>query len=202
MFRAAIALAAALFAGTASAATVTVADLGPANATPIAFANADAVTGTVFQSVTGSVSGIRRSPWEGTGFLGSGVYTSVSANSAATYDFGPSLSLSLVWGSPDAYNRLSFFSGATLLGTITGQQVTTEVKPLSTLPNSSPSQGFAFVELALAGGLAFDRVTFESIGSNAFEYGSVSATPVPLPAAGWMLLAALGGLGFLRRRAA
>ena len=203
MFRSMIAFVVAVVAlsAHASAATVTVTDLGPANALPIAFAPADVKSSTgVDENVTGTIS-TRRTPWEGTAFEATGLYTSVGANAFATYLVGPSTSLSLVWGSPDDYNKLSFFSGNTLLGVITGQQVLDDVKPLSTQPNSKPSNGYAFVSLALGDGSVFDTVTFESIGSNAFEYGGVAATPVPLPAAGWMLLGGLAGLNWLRRRA-
>jgi hypothetical protein len=50
-------------------------------------------------------------------------------------------------------------------------------------------------------GFLFDEAVLSS-GKNAFEYGLVAATPVPLPAAVWMLAAALGSLGLMRRRAA
>jgi hypothetical protein len=193
-----LAAAATIAASTATAATVQVHDLGAANAVPVAFADADAITGTVFEGATTSQSGVRRSPWEGTAFDGS-VYTSVSGGASATYAVGPSKALSFVWGSPDTYNKLSFFFGNTLLGFITGAQVTTDVKPITTAPVSAPSAGLAFVKLVLDGGLVFDTVKFES-GSNAFEYGSVQATPVPLPAAAALLASALAALGLMRRR--
>ena len=43
---------------------------------------------------------------------------------------------------------------------------------------------------------------FDQFGGDAGAVGSVTIdfTPVPLPAALWMMMAALGGLGFIRRR--
>lgn len=188
-------------AGSASALSVNVIDLGAGNATPVAFANADDKSDTgVFEGVTGSIDRQRRSPWEGTSFYTDGVYSSVSGGRFAMYHVDASRSLDLVWGSPDSHNKLSFFSGTTLLGSITGQQVLDDVKSISTAPGSNPSQGFAFLRLALDGNAIFDKLTFES-GSNAFEYGGVAVAPVPLPAGVWLLLSGVASLGFARRRA-
>ena len=46
-------------------------------------------------------------------------------------------------------------------------------------------------------GITFDEVTFSS-GSNAFEYANLAA--VPLPAAGLVMLIALGGAAAAYRR--
>lgn len=63
------------------------------------------LTGTVYQNVTGSIDGVRRSPWQGTGGLkeADNAYTSVSVTSSITFDFGSNLdTASLMWGSPES----------------------------------------------------------------------------------------------------
>ena len=42
----------------------------------------------------------------------------------------------------------------------------------------------------------------EEVDLNGARFGvaTTTASPVPLPAAGWMLIAGLGGLGLMRRR--
>lgn len=171
--------------GAANAATIT------QSATPMtAFANlgATSATGTYAENVTSSVSGVRLSPWAGTGLDGS-VYSSITGT--ATYVLGSlSKAISLVWGSPDSYNSIIFKNGAATVDSVSGTNVAGCCG--SNVPNP-------FVTITASG--AFDRFELVS-GSPAFEYANLEVSAVPLPAGGLLLIGAMGGLAALRRRKA
>jgi hypothetical protein len=97
-----------------------------------------------------------------------------------------------LWGSPDTYNTVSFFNGATMLGSFTGSAVLSPA-------NGDQSVGRYFN--AFAGvGEQITRVTFAST-QNAFEtdnHAYIAAIPEPETYA--MLLAGLGLMGFVARR--
>ena len=129
-----------------------------------------------------------RSPYDGTIYVGTAVYHSVSAGATATYSFGKAQSsFAFMWGSPDNYNTLNFFLGAANVGSFTGSAMIP--------PGTS---GLGFVDVVFSG--LFDKVVFGSTGADAFEFTNVVSTPVPLPAAAWLLLTGLAGLGALGRR--
>lgn len=200
-----LAAAFALAAVAADAATITKTTTAP----DPAFAVLDVLaptstTGGFLANQTGSVSGVRRSPYDTVaGLQNSGKYHSVQAGGTATYLFGrDQSSFSLLWGSPDDYNTLSFFNDdaqidLSVIDGVAGMGV--KGSEIATFAPASP-QGLQFANVTFSGFL-FDKVVFAS-GKNAFEYGLVSATPVPLPAAAWLLLAAIGGLGVMSRRRA
>jgi hypothetical protein len=164
------------------------------NPTPVSSSN----TST---SVTGEVPNQYRSPFENIGSAGgtllsdggygigawaSLVYTSIQANGSATYNFGPANSLSILWGSPDSYNTLSFYSDpngqGTLLFSITGSALNIQ------------TFGHDQVDFTMTGA-TFASVVLSST-TNAFEYADLMDSPVstPLPAA---LPLFAGGLGFI-----
>jgi hypothetical protein len=104
--------------------------------------------------------------------------------------------LSFFMGSPDAYNSVSFFSGATLLDTLTGNQF--NGAPAD--GNQSVGQRVSFT--GLPGNVT--SVVFNS-SSTAFEFDRVIATiaPVPEPATWAMMILGMGMVGAglrLRRR--
>jgi hypothetical protein len=163
---------------------------------PTAFANplADDITGTVYENVVRTKRRVRLSPWLNTANHARGLYTAILRGSAATYDFGRTMtSLSLVWGSVDDYNRIVFYLNGKAVDRVAGDDL---------FPTAPQATGYTNVFLRTAG---FDSVRFAST-RNSFEYANLTAA-VPVPAAGAFLLAAfaaLGGLGLLgasRRRA-
>ena len=146
-------------------------------------------TGTVFTNLTTSLGGVYRSPFEGTSAPNS-LFTSVEGDATATFNLSGNV-LSLIWGSPDTYNQLKFFSGVngggTLLDTILGSTI-----------NPANGTGFSYVTVSGIGN--FNSVVLDNVpNSNAFEVSTFAVSSVPLPASlplfGGALLA-LAGFGY------
>jgi hypothetical protein len=176
-------------------------------------------TGTVYFNETGSLTNIYRSPFENVstgspnlngngGYVLTGYnslpYTSIEANATATYTFASlATSLSLLWGSPDSYNYIAFYSGPNGTGSEEGMIA----------GNALLLQTYGHDQVTLTlDGETFDSVVLSSIGSNAFEFanlqgmgGSPNANPfdiplaTPLPAALPLFVGGLGIVGFLAR---
>ena len=100
-------------------------------------------------------------------------------------------SLSFYWGSIDTYNSVSFYNGATLLGTITG----------GTLPPASGAQGDSLTNRRVNftfGGQTADSIVFSST-NYAFELDNIAGA-VPEPATWAMMVGGMGFVGFAMRR--
>jgi len=96
----------------------------------------------------------------------------------------------------DSYNTLSFYDGATLVGSLTGGQVTAS-------PNGNQGvNGTLYVNITST--LPFDRVVATS-SAFAFEFDNIAfnrtdPTAVPAPAALGLFGIGLVGLALARRR--
>ena len=98
-------------------------------------------------------------------------------------------SFTMLWGSTDVANLLEFVLNGQVVGALSGNQL-----PGVTVGN--PGRGAALIRVF---NLAFDEVRFSSTNGG-FEFSNVDASPVPLPLPAAGLIAALGGLGLMRRR--
>jgi hypothetical protein len=110
---------------------------------------------------------------------------------------GQEMYIGLLWGSVDSYNSLSLYNDSTLVGTITGTDVTS---------NASGDQGVNgtyYVNITSTG--SFNEVVASS-SQYAFEFDNVAYNPsaVPEPSAFVLAgIATIGGLGvWVRRRRA
>jgi hypothetical protein len=200
------ALALTLGVGAAPAATVTftalptasIANPTPSLTTPIYHDN---VTGNI---VNGNPNdpGDARSVWNSLGSavpVATGIYSSVSRNGSATFDFGgPQNVLQFVWGSVDVYNFLTFYLGGVQVDAF---NFTNYAGMLAAGFDGgrSPGQDSMTARISDIGLGSFDRVVFTS-SQDAFEFANLTAAQVPLPAGGLLLVGALGALACLRRR--
>lgn len=151
----------------------------------------------------GSLANVYRSPFEENGVPGPGgtitpnyanvPYTSIASfkPGSATYSFAsPMDTLVILWGSPDSYNTLSFYSSSdgsgTPIDTFTG----------SALTAATPGLGYDLVTFISAVG--FESVVLSSTNA-AFEFADLQAS-APLPAALPLFATGLGVMGYLARR--
>ena len=152
------------------------------------YAGPDSAMGTVFgtktQGQTGTVSGQYVSPFPNN----TSQYVAVQLGSAEYYYNSLYNTLSLVWGSPDSYNKIYLYNNGSQVGTISGDVI-----------GSSSLSYF----VTLTSSLDFNRVEFWS-DRPAFEFSNVQVATVPIPAGVSLLAATLGVLGLFamaRRRA-
>lgn len=139
--------------------------------------------------VTGSSSGQYAAPFED-----ETQYLTVFGGQSASLAISPAAKgLSFYWGSIDAYNTVSFYSGATLVASFTGDQVPAAPADGSQgNPVNNRRVTFDFQ------GASVDRVQFAS-SQNSFELDTVTAA-VPEPASWALLVVGFGLVGVSARR--
>lgn len=101
---------------------------------------------------------------------------------------GPLSYYGFLWGSTDTFNKVEFYSGASLVGTVYAPPV----------PTGSQIKA-QYANVFASAGQAFTMIKFYST-SNAFETDNHAVTAVPEPETYAMLLAGLGLIGTIARR--
>jgi len=174
-------------------------------------------------TVSGSIPSVYRSPFEnvsvgpiitdGGGHALAGYnsptlqYSSVEgcADCSATYYAGPlgANTLSFLWGSPDAYNTLTFLDkNGNVVGSITGIGATTGPATFNAVDGLITPQTYGHDLVTFSDTDLFYSVVLSST-TNAFEFAdlSMSLTSTPLPGALPLFASGLGVVGlFLRGR--
>ena len=114
----------------------------------------------------------------------------------AIYNLFGATNISILWGSPDSYNQVSFYSqgmgGGALLGTFSGSDLSCYL----TTCNRDNWDEVAFTSTAAIGSMVL-----VDTGVAAFEYGLPKINPdtgvTPLPATLPLFAAGMAGLGLL-----
>ena len=97
----------------------------------------------------------------------------------------------LLWGSVDSYNTLSLYNGSTLVGAVTGTDVTS---------NANGDQGeLGTFYVNINSSESFNKVVATS-SAYAFEFDNVAYNPTAVPEPSTFMLAIIGGLGALTYR--
>ena len=146
--------------------------------------------------VTGSSGGQYAAPVASSAGPVTGAYFSTGTSGIQLSFSGARSYLGLLWGSVDGFNTLDFYSGSTLVGQLTGNDIVANAN------GDQGWQGSRFVNVDLTAGHSFDRIVASS-PSPSFEFATVAdsasaqdiagtASPVPEPAS-----AALIGGGLL-----
>ncbi len=174
---------------------------GPAfqGAPPTPFAS----TGSFRQSVTGNDGGTTLDPYGGNGSTSTNAYSAEGPGfsaGTATYNIGSS-SVTVLWGSPDSYNEIQFYSaadaGGSLLASINGCGLTA---------TGCSASGYDLVTFSFNPSTVIGSIVTEDPGAigmspanQSFEYDIVTSA-TPLPAALPLFAGGLGLMGLLGLR--
>jgi hypothetical protein len=115
-----------------------------------------------------------------------------AVNGNAVFNMTGSI-LNLIWGSPNDDNKLSFYNGATLLGSVMTADLTSAFGP--TVGNNLNPGGYIFNFDPTRGD--FTSVRFDT-GQTAFEFAFTA--PVPEASTWAMMILGFFGLGFMAYR--
>lgn len=173
-------------------------------------------SGSFSQNATGSINDVELSPYyfntgpgpDGNAAAANAAYsvlgTAGGPVSTATYNVN-SGTFTLLWGSPDPYNQIAFYTGAngtgSLIDVIGGNATNYDGSNLACFASSCTDTLFDLVTFAASSG-NIGSVILTDTGA-AFEYAlsamrdPVAATPVPEPAALPLFAGGLGALGLL-----
>ena len=101
---------------------------------------------------------------------------------------GQEMYVGLLWGSVDNYNTLSLYNGATLVGTVTGTDVTA---------SANGDQGeFGTFYVNINSTESFNSIVATS-SSYAFEFDNVAFNPTSVPEPSTFVLSLIGGVGVI-----
>jgi hypothetical protein len=180
----------------------------------------DGSTPVFVLSTTGSSSGNQRSPYElntdaftnaAYSVLAPGSSGQSTATATATYNLNSATVFALLWGSPDTYNEVQFYSGAnaggSLMATYTGASLACFTG------NTCNGLAWDVVTFTTASNAAFGSVVLTdnpngsgTVATPAFEFGlrvGTNQSEAPLPAALWLfgtVIAGTAGAARMRRR--
>lgn len=171
-------------------------------------------------STTGSADGVERSPYQ----TNSGTapttqpYSVLSpggdGGSSATYNLQGATSFQVLWGSPDTYNHITFYSAADGTGSVysTSGASTVDYIGSDTACYAGPAttcKSLGWDLITFSSALGIGSVKLSDSGQAAFEFGLApihNDINTPLPAAIWLfgtvIAGAAGGARLRRQRKA
>ena len=148
------------------------------------------------QAVTGSMSGVYAAPFlsNGNGTLfgdpnngpDTTRFLTTGVGSVTLVLPGEEKYVGLLWGSVDNYNTLSLYNGSTLVGTVTGMDVT------ASATGDQGASGTFYVNINSTD--SFDRIVATS-SSYAFEFDNVAYNQSAVPEPSSFVLALIGVMG-------